>query len=66
MAGTEDTAAMVAMAATAMDQVTDTANIGIAVAMDTKADVTADTMAEDMAGITGVTSDITGMATTKR
>jgi len=66
MAGTEDTAAMVAMAVTAMDQVTDTANIGIAVAMDTKADVTADTMAEDMAGITGVTSDITGMATTKR
>lgn len=57
---------MVAMAVTAMDQVTDTANIGIAVAMDTKADVTADTMAEDMAGITGVTSDITDMATTKR
>ena len=57
---------MVAMAVTAMDQVTDTANIGIAVAMDTKAGVTADTMAEDMAGITAVTSDITGMATTKR
>ena len=54
------------MAVTATDQVTDTANISIAVAMVTKADFTADTMAEDMAGITAVTSDITGMATTKR
>ncbi len=57
---------MVAMAVTAMDRVTATANTNIAVAMDTKADATAETMAEDMAGITGVTSDITGMATTKR
>jgi hypothetical protein len=59
-------AVMVGMAATATDRVTDTANTSIAAGMDTKAAVTADTMAEDMAGITGVTNDITGMATTKR
>lgn len=54
------------MVVTTTDQATTTANTSIAVAMDTKADVTAETMAEDMAGITGVTSDIIGMATTKR
>jgi hypothetical protein len=57
---------MVAMAVTTTDQVTDTANTRIAVDMDTEVAVTAGNMAEDMAGITGVTNDITGMATTRR